>query len=112
MLSSPTKQSSTAATSRAAARQPTAVSPAGGHWCPLPAAARRGTNSSTATADSPRVTCGNQLNIRAAVRYSSRTTMHRVLLDGDGTPAHVLCERFWHGTGTGRCQGHEASGTG
>src|SRR6266511_723890 len=86
MLSSPTKQSSTAATSRAAARQPTAVSPAGGHWCPLPAAARRSTNSSTATADSPRVTCGNQLNIRAAVRYSSRPTMHHVLFGGEGCP--------------------------
>lgn len=31
--------------------------------------------SSATIADSPRVACGNQPNIRTAVRYSSRTTM-------------------------------------
>ena len=28
---------------------------------------------------SPRVSCGNHLNIRTAVRYNSQTTMHRIL---------------------------------
>src|SRR4051812_9595737 len=59
----------------------------------------RSTSSSATIADSPRVTCGSQPNIRIAVRYSSRTTMQSIVRDGGRTPAHTMCEQFWHGTG-------------
>jgi hypothetical protein len=59
----------------------------------------RSTNSSAAITESPRVSRGNQLNIRIAVRYSRRTAMRTILLDSHETPAHTVYQRFWHGTG-------------
>src|SRR3954451_25111757 len=64
-------------------------------WRRSTATSWRSTNNSAAIADSPRVTRGNQPNIRTAVRYNSRTTLHRILGDDRKTPAHTVCEQFW-----------------
>lgn len=51
----------------------------------------RSTNSSAAIAESPRVACGNQPNIRTAVTYIRRTSMLSIVRDGHRIPAHVMC---------------------
>ena len=69
-------------------------------WRRSTATSCRSTNNSATIADSPPTTRGNQPNTPTAVKYSSRTTMHPILRDNHKTPAHALCEQFWHGTGS------------